>query len=148
MKRFVVSLIVGLAVGAGAGLFGAAWVGVPANGKPEPPANNPGTISLSQAPGGLVCYGSVDVEGGVLSLYPAVSGRIAEIPVHEGDVVKSGAVLLNIEDRIPRLQVQEAEAALKAAEAQLKTAQRGPQLHQYLLAQQKASLSALKHDLE
>src|SRR5262245_43995279 len=41
-----------------------------------------------------VGLGMADVEGGVLSLYPTVGGRVTEVPVAENDKVRAGAVLL------------------------------------------------------
>jgi multidrug efflux pump subunit AcrA (membrane-fusion protein) len=106
MKYILTSALVGLAVGVGTVLFGAAWVSVPAKETPAPPPpNNPGTIS-QQNHSGLVCFGSVDVEGGVLSLYPVVQGRVATIPVSEGQTVQAGTVLLHLVDRLARFQVQ------------------------------------------
>jgi len=67
----------------------------------------------------VVGLGMADVEGGVLSLYPTVPGRVTEVPVAENAVVRSGAVLLRLDDEAARAQVGEAEAALEAAEAQL-----------------------------
>src|SRR4051812_41402386 len=57
----------------------------------------------AQAPAGqatpvLICLGVADFDGGVLSLYPSVPGRVAEVPVAENDVVRAGAVLLRIDD--------------------------------------------------
>src|SRR5262245_26156780 len=65
----------------------------------------------------LVCIGYVDVEGGPVRLSPAQPGRIVEVLVREGDVVKAGAVLLRLDDESARHAVKRAEAALQAARA-------------------------------
>jgi len=65
----------------------------------------------------LVCIGYVDVEGGPVRLSPAQPGRVVEVLVREGDTVPAGAVLLRLDDEPARFAVQQAEAALKSAEA-------------------------------
>jgi HlyD family secretion protein len=151
MKKYILSSgLVGLILGASFVLIGAGWVTGPGQEKSQDkrePAINPGTISQPQPSGGLVCFGSVDVEGGTLSLYPAIPGKVIEIAVKEGDTVKAEAVLFKLEDELAQYQLQEAQAALQAAEAQLRKAKNAPQQHKLLIAQQKAGLLALEHDL-
>src|SRR5438045_2425400 len=60
------------------------------------------------------CFGHVDVEGGVVSLYPAQLGRVVKVEVHENQEVKKDAVLICLDDRLAKLRVREAEAALEA----------------------------------
>ena len=45
--------------------------------QPDPPAAPPKSLPL------VVCLGHVDVDGGVLSLAPAQSGRVVELAVQE-----------------------------------------------------------------
>jgi multidrug resistance efflux pump len=96
----------------------------------------------------VVCLGSADVRGGVVSLYPTVSGRVTKVCVEENDPVEAGQVLLRLDDRIARTQLREAEAGVQAAEAQLAEALKAPKQHQALLAQQKAAIAAVRHDLK
>ncbi len=95
----------------------------------------------------LVAIGSVDVEGGVAALLPLQPGRVAEVLVHDNEAVRKGTVLLRLDDHVARWQVQEAEAAVQAAEAQLTEARKGPRQHQLLLEQQRAALSGVQHEL-
>jgi putative ABC transport system ATP-binding protein len=95
----------------------------------------------------VVCTGYVDVEGGVLSLYPTLPGRVAEVLVRENETVQAGAVLLRLEDQAARYAVQETEAGVQAAEAQFAEAQKAPEQHESVVTQQKAALTAIEHDL-
>src|SRR5207248_1040007 len=74
----------------------------------------------------VVCYGYADLEGGITSLHPSQSGRVAEIPVKENDTVPAGAVLLRLDDRAARFRVAEAKAVLDASLAALAKAEKGP----------------------
>ncbi len=103
----------------------------------------------------VVCFGHVDVEFGVRSLYPAQPGRVVEVLVHEGDAVEARQPLLRIDDTHANLLVREAEADLKAAQAQLQQADHSPARHQSQMQQQQAAitatqkrLSAARHVLE
>src|SRR5438552_2157651 len=74
----------------------------------------------------VVCLGVVDFEGGVLSLLPSVFGRVVDLPAVENASVRSGAVLLRIDDEAARARLAEAEAALEAALAQYSEARKIP----------------------
>src|SRR5262249_56177395 len=65
----------------------------------------------------VVWMGWGGVEGGGVRLCPAQAGRVVEVLVREGDTVPAGAVLLRLDDEPARFAVQQAEAALKSAEA-------------------------------
>ncbi len=54
----------------------------------------------------------------------SLMGRIVELAVDEGDVVKKGQLLLKLDDVYYRSQVGQARAQLEAARAELKTAER------------------------
>src|SRR5262245_61825766 len=75
-----------------------------------PPTSSPG----SGGPRGVVCFGFVDVEPGVSSLYPVQPGRVADVLVKETEPVKKGQVLLRLEDQGAKARVKEAQAALRA----------------------------------
>jgi multidrug resistance efflux pump len=74
----------------------------------------------------LVCLGHVDVEGGLTPLVPATAGRVVSIAVEEGRHVEAGAELLRLDDTAARLQVAEAEQAVRSARSQLAEAERLP----------------------
>src|SRR5438128_1003130 len=80
------------------GTLGSTWlfsVYPSANPQPQSASSQPPSANL---PGeGVVCLGSVDIDGGILSLYPLVPGRVAEIPVAENEAVRAGTVLLRLE---------------------------------------------------
>jgi multidrug resistance efflux pump len=97
---------------------------------------------------GVVCFGYVDVDGGVAPLYPLIPGRVAGVPVREGEHVKAGKILLRMDDKEARLRVCEAEADLSAAREQLAQALKIPQQHQARLVQQRAAVEAVQHRLE
>ncbi|MBD8879355.1 MULTISPECIES: efflux RND transporter periplasmic adaptor subunit [Rhodanobacter] len=80
----------------------------------EPPANN--TASQYAA----VARGRVDIEGGLLTLSMPREGVLANVAVHEGDVVKQGQLLAALDTRPAQLAVDSAQAQLEQAQAQLK----------------------------
>jgi multidrug resistance efflux pump len=96
----------------------------------------------------VVCLGSADVRGGVVSLLPTVPGRVVAVSVQENEAVEAGQVLLKLDDRLARTQLQEAEAGLQAAEAQLAEAMKAPKQHESLRLQQKAALTAARQELK
>jgi HlyD family secretion protein len=97
---------------------------------------------------GVVCFGNVDLLHGVSNLYPTQPGRVTEIPVHEGDMVIEGAVLLRVDDRLALSRVKEAEAALESAQLQLDQAHKQPELYRSKIAQQQDSVNAMHSRLD
>jgi HlyD family secretion protein len=95
----------------------------------------------------IACVGYVDVPGGVLSLSPAVPGRVVEVAACDNERVRAGTPLLRLEDDAARADVRQAEACLLVVEAQLTEARQGPELHESLVIQQQAALEAARHDL-
>lgn len=75
-----------------------------------------------QTPAESGLSGSGTIEAPEVAVAPLVSGRILEAPVSEGSSVKKGDVLFRIDDSVAKLQVAQAEAAVKAAKAALKQA--------------------------
>jgi HlyD family secretion protein len=95
----------------------------------------------------VVCFGYVDIEHGVTPLYPLVPGRVIGVEVGETQAVKTGTVLIRLDDRLARLRLQEAEADAEAAQAQYLQAEKAPEQHQAQLAQQRAAIKAVQHRL-
>jgi RND family efflux transporter MFP subunit len=60
----------------------------------------------------------------VMNVTPEVSGRIAEIYVHEGDRVRKGQLLAKLDTRPRELQLEQARAALAVAKANLENARK------------------------
>lgn len=96
---------------------------------------------------GVICFGHVDVEGGVTSLYPLTPGRVASLAVKEGAIVKVNDVLLRMDDRLAADRVHEAQAALQAAEAQLADALTLPEQQRLKIAQQQNAIEGVRHRL-
>ncbi len=72
----------------------------------------------------FVLYGNVDIRQ--VSLGFRVSGRLSELRVDDGDVVKSGAVLAKLDATPNELAVRSAEANAAALRATLDTAEGRP----------------------
>lgn len=91
-----------------------------------------------------VAIAHVDVEGGIRSLYPTVPGRVVVLPVRDGEVVESGALLLQIDDALAQLRLKEAKLALQAAREKQTAAQDLVTKHRFQVKMQEASLEAAK----
>jgi len=66
-----------------------------------------------------VAVAYVDVQGGVRSLSPTMSGRVRALPVPEGKEVPEGTVLLQLDDDQPRNELAQAQLALDASQEKL-----------------------------
>jgi multidrug resistance efflux pump len=106
--------------------------------------------SSSSAPpadsGVAIGFGHVDVERGLSKLHPAQPGRVTAIPAQENVPLKKGDVLVQVDDEAHRLLVAEAQADLKAAEADLAKAEKLPAQHAEGVKQQKAAVEAARHE--
>lgn len=91
----------------------------------------------------IVCFGHVDVEEGVASLYPLVAGRVTAVPVRENTEVKAGDELMRLDDQLAELRVKEAEADYEASAEQREQADKLKDQHKFKMAQQKAALEAV-----
>jgi HlyD family secretion protein len=102
--------------------------------EPPPSVAAPGGESHE----GVVCFGTVDLERGVASLYPLQPGRVDAVLVSENQEIKQGVELLRMEDGIARSRLAEAETAVLLADLQLRQARKQPELHRMRVAQQQA----------
>ncbi len=93
---------------------------------------------------GVECLGRVDVEGGLLELAPVRSGRVVAVGVREGEAVSAGAVLLRLDEQPSQLLVQQARAALLAAQTQVALAEEAVRTHTSQLATQEALARAAR----
>jgi membrane fusion protein (multidrug efflux system) len=138
----IVLVAVALAVGAGAGY----WVSSSKSPASPPAASAPGgspagaaarpggpppvsveatlvkTVSLPQT---LSAVGSLRSDESVM-LRPEVAGRIQSIGFREGERVRRGQVLFQLDDALPRAEVEQARANVSLAQAK---AQRAAELH-------------------
>jgi multidrug resistance efflux pump len=95
----------------------------------------------------VVLSGHVDVEEGIISLYPLLPGRVEKVLVRENDQVKKDAELLRLDDRVSRLKLDQAQADLTAAQAKYESAKQMPELHASKLAQQTEAVTAMQNRL-
>ena len=82
----------------------------------------------------------VSAEGTVLPVQRAtlafkIGGRVAEIPVKEGDAVQAGVVLTRLDDKTAAAQVAQAQASLNVAQKQLAQLKTGGTAAERLAAQ-------------
>lgn len=110
------------------------------NVPPPAPTSDPNTPTM---------YGQVDTETGVLPLFPlqAGPGRVVAVDVHENQIVKKGAALVKVDDRLARNRFLEAEADYKQATAQLSEAEKAPKQFEAKKVQQQAAVEAMSHRL-
>lgn len=90
------------------------WLNRP---KGEPAAPGPGLAELD-----VVCIGRIDGLAPVAALEPLQPGKVAELFVTEGRHVEAGTQLLRLDDELLRLRVEEAQAAVAAAELDIEMA--------------------------
>lgn len=70
-------------------------------------------------PYAAIAAGKADVEGGVIQVAARTAGVVKAVSVNEGDRVRQGQVLAQLEDAQPALNVANAEAAAQQAAAQI-----------------------------
>lgn len=128
-----------LAVSTAGAIFALTPPGAKGQRTPDPASGRPA------AP--LVCYGTFDIEPGVLPLYPVHAGRVVDVPVQENQHVKKGAVLLRLDSRLEKSQLDQAKADADAAAADLALARKLPEQIAAKTAQQQAAIDAATHDL-
>jgi multidrug resistance efflux pump len=102
------------------------------------------TGSYAQLDKRAVAVAFVDVEGGIVNLYPVRQGRVVDLPVKEDVEVEEGAALLKIDDALPRIQLAEAELALEAAKKRKDQAESLAEQHARQIEAQKAAVEAAK----
>jgi len=104
-------------VGLTAGLIGAYIYGLHA--APKAPAFNPPANPYAK---GVYAEGIIESyqnNGENINIYPNVSGTIVEIPVHEGQWVRKGTVLMRLDDSVQRATAEQLKAQAEAAHATL-----------------------------
>lgn len=112
------------ALGLTAGLVGAYIYGL--HGTPQGPAFNPAANPYAK---GIYAEGIVESyqnNGENINIYPEVAGTIVEIPVHEGQFVKKGTILVRIDDSVQRATAEQQKSQAEAAQAMLEELQAEP----------------------
>ncbi|MFC5435680.1 HlyD family efflux transporter periplasmic adaptor subunit [Rhodanobacter umsongensis] len=87
--------------------------------------SRPGDPPTSSGAGAVTAYaavarGRIDIEGGLLALPMPREGTLARIAVHEGERVRQGQLLAELDTEPAMLAVDAAQAQLAQAQAQLK----------------------------
>jgi multidrug resistance efflux pump len=90
----------------------------------------------------LVCSGSVDSRQGPLLLQTARAGRVVRVLVHENETIRKDTPLVQLDDHLVKVQEEEAEFAVQAAQLQLTRAKNGLKQYQARRAQAEAALEA------
>jgi multidrug resistance efflux pump len=98
----------------------------------------------SRVLGSVVCFGYVDVESGIRSLYPLQPGRVEEVDVSENQEVRAGTVLLRLDKGQAEGQVRQARADLEAGQVRLSQARKAVRQQQLKEAQQQAVIEAVR----
>jgi len=113
---------------------------------PRPVTPTPIPVAAAKAEGaGVVSAKAFVVPRRQAKLAFKVGGQVKEILVDEGQAANKGQVLARLDDRTVRLQIAQAEAALKAAQAQLAQVKAGAR--QEAVAAAEAALSGAKANL-
>jgi len=113
----------GTEAGAGANAGAPASAGAPSAGAPSaqggparPPAVEVARVEVVQLTDDAQAVGTLRSRQSVL-LRPEVSGRVVAINFRDGQRVRRGQVLVQLDDQLPRAQVQQAQAELSIAQA-------------------------------
>lgn len=102
-----------------------------------------GSLPLSQRLSGTV------IANNQVSLYPEISGKIAEVHVQNGDVVEEGDPIVSLQDRQYQEQLEQAKANLRINQARLKQAKaRYDELEAQYKRTKQLSKKELSSDLE
>lgn len=96
----------------------------------------------------VVGAGEVDVEGGLLALSPMPNGIVRSIPVKDGQKVKSGAALCELDASLADAYVEQARIARQSATLNLQQAQQSARQHELLKKQQKLAQEVAETRLE
>jgi HlyD family secretion protein len=114
--------------------LGAAWF-YGREGKAEPPAFSPATNPYAQ---GIYANGiieSAQSHGQNINIYPEVAGTVRGILVNEGDHVKAGAPLIQLDDAIQAANVAQLQAQMEAATTTLQMLRAQPRPENLAVAQ-------------
>lgn len=132
MRRFIVAVLaLAILAGGGFGLWqfreqvqhaanASRAAGGPPAGFAVPVLAEP--VSVERMAEQVTAIGTLRANESV-TLRPEVVGRVAEIAFEEGSAVTAGAVLVRLDDSIPRAELAQAEAELELAQATARRAQ-------------------------
>jgi multidrug resistance efflux pump len=140
------------------GLVGIGLTLLAAAGQPTSQSSEPTKPASTATDRHLVCLGYVDTDGRMIGIYPdnfPQASEVDEVLVKEGEEVKKGQPLLKLDTEMYALKVSEADAGVKAAEAELAKARAMIRAHgdaikvyELELEAKQAELDARKEELE
>jgi HlyD family secretion protein len=88
-----------------------------------------------------IAWGNGRIEADDIDITPKYAGRIAELLVEEGDLVKAGQI-------VARMDTRDLEASLRRAEAEIRQAQHARQEAEASIEQQKSTLTLARQEFE
>jgi HlyD family secretion protein len=115
VRKFRIELVLAF-VGLLASMIGAYLYGLHA--APLPPAFKPAANPYAK---GIYAEGIIESDqthGENINIYPNVSGTIVAIPVHEGEFVRKGTVLLRLDNSVQKATAEATKAQIEYARAQ------------------------------
>ena len=133
-NKYLVFAVIGIAAASGASWWlqkpaqppqraeaGAGGAGAPAGGGATAGAGRPVaveavTVRKMALPDDADAVGSLKSRQSVM-LRPEVGGRITQLNFHDGQRVRRGQVLVQLDDQLPRAQIQQSQAELSIAQA-------------------------------
>jgi HlyD family secretion protein len=115
LRRHWGLIVAAFVIAGGAALFANARVAADQKAKSEAVA----AAHEADSPFAGIASGKADVEGGVIQVAARTAGVIRSVGVKEGDYVRKGEVLAQLEDDQPRIAVATAEASVRQAQAQI-----------------------------
>ncbi|MBY0589254.1 biotin/lipoyl-binding protein [bacterium] len=96
----------------------------------------------------VVAQGTIDVAEGTTKLTTSIAGRVESVLVKDGDAVKKGQVLLELDSRSAKIAIEKAEALVRESEIQLREAEQFVTIHGLQVRQQQQKLAAARASLE
>ncbi|MFN4258625.1 MAG: HlyD family secretion protein [Gemmataceae bacterium] len=87
-------------------------------------------------------FGHVDVEGGIISIYPAQPGRVQYVRVQENQHVDKGDILLELDDFLAQKRLAEAQAAERVVQTQVELARQLETQYHFKVRQLEAGIEA------
>ncbi len=123
---------------------------IAANGT-SPVSNTTQTTSESDLkPGNFICLGFIDTYEAKVTVFPTSPQpcRIIHVLKKEGDVIKAGESIAELDLQIAKFNLQEAKSLLDQAIAMEKKAKDGLEAHKVLIEVQEDALEAKQRELE
>ena len=114
--------------------------------KPQPPVFKPASNPYAD---GIYAEGIIEsyqTSGANINMYPEIPGTISHIFVDEGNAVKKGAPLIQIDDSVQRATVEQQKAQVELASASFKSAE--DQLNKQKKSYELEPRSVSKNDLD